>query len=246
MSASPPASNDALLEQRLATKVFGIPELAETILLNLPMKDLLFAQLICKDIKNLIDSSKPIQRALFFLPGEAKSAHFESKHMSAPFNCLHEGEDHGFPSEGGVNVNPLLCRYRFAKPRSYEPGWHEFKVHQRALDAICSAAWRAERDGSFQVVPSCAKMYLTQPPIALSVDSAVAYDEVELVPHLVSLRSRPLGSLVDPLLLHGKPLPGIQMAMAGIPTIDGDSRVIQLCSEFNHIWLWFRESCEKS
>ncbi|KAI7479385.1 hypothetical protein KC351_g7579 [Hortaea werneckii] len=239
MSTSPSTSNDALLGQRLATKVFGIPELAETILLSLPMKDLLFAQLICKDIKNLIDSSTPIQRALFFLPGEAKSAHFESKHMSAPFDWLHKGKDRGFPSEGGVNVNPLLCRYRYLKPRYHEPSWHEFKVHQRALDAICSAARRAERDGGIQVVPSCAKMYLTQPPIAISVDSAVAYDEVELVPHLVSLRSRPLGSLVDRLLLHGKPPPRI--LMASISTIGNDSRVIQLCTEFNHIWLWFRE-----
>ena len=150
MSTSPPTNNDALLGQNLATKVLGIPELAETILLNLPMKDLLFAQLICKDIKNLIDSSKPIQGALFFLPGEAKSAHFDSKHMSAPFNWLHEGEDRGFPSEGGVFVNPLLCRYRYLKPRYYEPSWHEFKVHQRALDAICSAARRAERDDSIK------------------------------------------------------------------------------------------------
>ncbi|GAB1729949.1 hypothetical protein NU195Hw_g4428t1 [Hortaea werneckii] len=224
MSTSPPTNNDALLGQNLATKVLGIPELAETILLNLPMKDLLFAQLICKDIKNLIDSSKPIQGALFFLPGEAKSAHFDSKHMSAPFNWLHEGEDRGFPSEGGVFVNPLLCRYRYLKPRYYEPSWHEFKVHQRALDAICSAARRAERDDS--------------------IKSSLMYDEVELVPHLVSLRCRPLGSLVDRLLLHGKPPPRI--LMASIPTIDEDSRVIQLCSEFNHIWLWFREFCEKS
>ncbi|KAI7180869.1 hypothetical protein KC316_g1801 [Hortaea werneckii] len=116
MSTSPPASDDALSGGRLATKVFGIPELAEMILLNLPMKDLLFAQLICKDIENVIDSSKSIQRALFFLPGQATSAHFESKHISAPFNWLHEGKDGGFPLEGGVNVNPVLCRYRYAKP----------------------------------------------------------------------------------------------------------------------------------
>ncbi|KAI6826198.1 hypothetical protein KC367_g6750 [Hortaea werneckii] len=243
MSTSPPPSNDALLEGRLATKVFGIPELAEAILLKLPMKDLLFAQLICKDIKNLIDGSTRIQRALFLLPGEATSAHFESKHESAPFNWLHKGKDRGFPSEGGVNVNPLICRYRYSKPWSYEPGWHEFKVYQRALDVICSMAMRAQRDDSIQVVPSCAKMYLTQPPISVSVDSAVAYDEVELIPHVISLRGRPLGSLVDRLLLHGKQPPRI--LMASIPTIDNRSRIIQLCSEFDHIWLWFRKFCEK-
>ncbi|KAI7509240.1 hypothetical protein KC347_g5410 [Hortaea werneckii] len=240
MSTSPTASNDVLLEGHLATKVFGIPELAEAILLNLPMKDLLFAQLICKDIKNLIDGSTRIQRALFFLPGEATSAHFGSKHMSAPFNWLHEGKDLGFPSEGGVNVNPLICRYHYSKPRSYEPGWHEFKMRQRALDTICSMATRAERDDSVQVVPSCAKMYLTQPPIAIGVDSAVAYGEVELIPHVISLRGRPLGSLVNRLLLHGKQPPRI--LMASIPTIDDRSRIIQLCSEFNHISLWFQKS----
>ncbi|KAI7183706.1 hypothetical protein KC363_g8101 [Hortaea werneckii] len=238
MSTSPPASNDVLLEGRLATKVFGIPELAEAILLNLPMKDLLFAQLICKDIKDLIDGSTRIQRALFFLPGEATSANFESKHMSAPFNWLHEGKDLGFPSEGGVNVNPLICCYHYLKPRSYEPGWHEFKVRQRALDAICSIM-RAQLDDSIQVVPSCAKMYLTQPPITVCVDSAVAYDEVKLSPHVISLRGRPLGSLVNRLLLHGKQPPRI--LMASIPIIGDRSRIIQLCSEFNYMWLGFQK-----
>ncbi|GAB1740981.1 hypothetical protein NU219Hw_g6235t1 [Hortaea werneckii] len=240
MNTSPPARDDALSGGRLGTKVFGIPELAEMILLNLPMKDLLFAQLVCKDIKNLIDSSTPIQRALFFLPGEATSAHFESKHMSTPFNWLHAGKDGGFPSEGGVNVNPLLCRYRYAKPRSDESGWYEFKVHQRALDA-CSVARGAERGDDVQVVPSCAKMYFTQPPIAIGVDGASAHDEVELIPHVVILRGRPLGALVDRLLLRHKRPPRI--LMASIPSIDDDSRVIELCSVFNHIW--FSQICEK-
>lgn len=243
MSASPPASDDALLGEGLATEVFGIPELAEMILLNLPMKDLLFAQLICRDIKNLIDSSTPIQRALFFLPGQATSAHFESKHMSAPFNWLHEAKDGGFPSEGGVNVNPLLCRYRYAKPRYYEPGWYEFKVHQRALDAICSVARESERGDNTQVVPSCAKMYLTQPPIAISVDSAVACDEVKLTPLLVGLRGRPFGALVDRLLLllHDKRPPRILMASISTIVDDHRARVFQLCSEFNHVWRWFSD-----
>ncbi|KAI7356343.1 hypothetical protein KC320_g2350 [Hortaea werneckii] len=235
MSSSPPTSNDALLGQRLASKVFGIPELAETILLNLSMKDLLFAQLICKDIKNLIDISKPIQRALLFLPGEAKSAHFESKHMSAPFNWLHDGEDRGFPSQGGVNVNPLLCRYRWAEPWYHDSDWYELKFSHRAVEAICRVANRPDRGGSIQVVPSCAKMYLTQPPIVVSVDSTVAYGEGELVPHVVILlRGRPFGVLMENLLLQGKP--PLRNVMANLPSIDDDSRLRRLCLEFIRIW----------
>ncbi|KAI6829014.1 hypothetical protein KC327_g7125 [Hortaea werneckii] len=243
MSTSPPASNDALLEGRLATKVFGIPELAEAILLNLPIKDLLFAQLICKDIKNLIDGSTRIQRALFLLPGKATSAHFESKHESAPFNWLHEGKDRGFPSEGGVNVNPLLCHYRYVKPSSDPNDWYEFKFSHRALDTICSVAERAERD-SIHVVPSCAKMYLTQPPIATSVDLVVSSDEVEvnLILHAVISRGSPFGASLEGFRLQGKR--PRRILMANLPSIGDDSRVREIGLSFRHVWMWFRKFCE--
>ncbi|KAK5124492.1 hypothetical protein LTR85_001709 [Meristemomyces frigidus] len=50
------------------TKVFGIFELFEKIALQLPLKDLLFAQGVCKTWNNNIHGSRPLQKAMFFEP----------------------------------------------------------------------------------------------------------------------------------------------------------------------------------
>lgn len=53
----------------MATKpreVFAIPELLETILLELPAKDLLLAQRVNTTFRDAINNSIKIQRALFF------------------------------------------------------------------------------------------------------------------------------------------------------------------------------------
>lgn len=48
--------------------VFATVELHESILHNLPTKDLLFAQLVSKQWKAAIDKSPKLQRALFLQP----------------------------------------------------------------------------------------------------------------------------------------------------------------------------------
>ena len=56
-----------------STRVAHIYELLELILLELPVRDLLFAQLVCRSFKATIDQSEPIQERLFFRP-QIKSA----------------------------------------------------------------------------------------------------------------------------------------------------------------------------
>ncbi|KAI6861191.1 hypothetical protein KC323_g5958 [Hortaea werneckii] len=51
-----------------AERFFSTPELLETMLLMLPMQDLLLAQRVCLRFKATIDGSVKICRALFFLP----------------------------------------------------------------------------------------------------------------------------------------------------------------------------------
>ena len=51
-----------------SSAVFDTPELLEAFLLSLPMKDLLFAQAVCRQWKAAIDNSPNLQRALFFRP----------------------------------------------------------------------------------------------------------------------------------------------------------------------------------
>jgi hypothetical protein len=60
-------------------KVFGVFELLEAILLNLPIKDLLFAQKISKNFNQVIKSSTPLQKALFFQPGNLEDAAVDAK-----------------------------------------------------------------------------------------------------------------------------------------------------------------------
>ena len=51
-----------------ASQVFATTELLEGILLDLPMKDLLFVQGECTGWKAVIDASPKLQQALFFPP----------------------------------------------------------------------------------------------------------------------------------------------------------------------------------
>ena len=50
------------------TKVLGTNELLEMILLKLPLRDVLLAQLVCKTWRADITASIDLQRALFFEP----------------------------------------------------------------------------------------------------------------------------------------------------------------------------------
>ncbi|KAK5736213.1 hypothetical protein LTR17_007553 [Elasticomyces elasticus] len=59
-----------------AQQVLGLPELVEIVLLGLPTRDLLLAQRVCKTFKDVIDRSKNIQKALFFLPGTADDVNY--------------------------------------------------------------------------------------------------------------------------------------------------------------------------
>ncbi|KAK4898597.1 hypothetical protein LTR27_003769 [Elasticomyces elasticus] len=60
-----------------AHQVFHITELLQSILLDLPMQDLLLAQRVCSTWKEVIDGSQAIQRTLFFIPGSTTDINYE-------------------------------------------------------------------------------------------------------------------------------------------------------------------------
>lgn len=88
----------------MASKVVAVTELLESILVELPMKDLLFAQKICKHWKAVIDTSDKLQKALFLKPGTA---------TDAPPDAFGFSNESGRVSKvgGSIVVNPLLCPY---------------------------------------------------------------------------------------------------------------------------------------
>jgi len=74
-----------------AQRTFDVPELLEHVLLQLPIKDLLFAQKVCKHWKQTIEASPRAQQALFFRPTLLS-------------------DDHGKLERGDIKVNPLISR----------------------------------------------------------------------------------------------------------------------------------------
>ncbi|KAK6417935.1 hypothetical protein LTR81_008825 [Elasticomyces elasticus] len=86
-----------------ATQVLGLPELVEIILLGLPTRDLLFAQKVCKTFKDVIDRSKSIQKALFFLPGTADDVNFNPQD-------IHQYDRLGEAPQKTVVSNSLLFK----------------------------------------------------------------------------------------------------------------------------------------
>ncbi|KAK5138015.1 hypothetical protein LTR08_005812 [Meristemomyces frigidus] len=65
MSASS-NSSDETKEPAACAQVQATTELMEMILLRLPMKELLFAQAVCRFWKTVIEGSAKLQQALFF------------------------------------------------------------------------------------------------------------------------------------------------------------------------------------
>lgn len=63
--------------QTNALKVFGVVELFENIALRLPLRDLLFAQAVCKTWYDIIQVSRPLQKAFFFEPASSGVAVFQ-------------------------------------------------------------------------------------------------------------------------------------------------------------------------
>ncbi|KAK4894470.1 mitochondrial 2-methylisocitrate lyase [Elasticomyces elasticus] len=56
-------------------------KLVEIVLLGLPTRDLLLAERVCKTFKGVMDRSKNIQKALFFLPGTADDVNFSTQDL---------------------------------------------------------------------------------------------------------------------------------------------------------------------
>ncbi|KAK4963628.1 hypothetical protein LTR10_001257 [Elasticomyces elasticus] len=135
-----------------ATQVLGLPELVEIILLGLPTRDLLFAQKVCKTFKGVIDRSKSIQKALFFLPGTADDVNFE------PENIHYKMRGQLVLSK--VVSNPLLFR---KNAYSYDVLYFEPK------------ALRSASQGS------AARMLLTQPPDVTTIYSYLNDKELDNV-----------------------------------------------------------------
>ncbi|KAK4894468.1 hypothetical protein LTR27_007354 [Elasticomyces elasticus] len=167
-----------------AQQVLDLPELLESILLSLPMRDLLLAQRVSKTFQQVIVSSPHVQRALFFAPGKA-----------ADVNLLLAQDMHNYL--GNCVANPLL--FRHTRPCR----WTRDLILR--LDA-------EQLHDSVEVQPSFMRMLLRQPPIPTEIiywavggdhDYQVKFrDGIPSERSLITLDGERLGDLVKrcPLL----------------------------------------------
>ncbi|KAI7298394.1 hypothetical protein KC315_g18061 [Hortaea werneckii] len=124
-------------------KVFTTVELLEAILLELPMKDILRAQQVCKHWKQVIAGSNAIKKALFMRPGTAAEAAVDSFRFSY---TKYDG------TTGNFAINPWVW-YKDDRIERHTQGIG-FSICKRTM------GWRTYSSG-------LAQMSITQPPLKL-------------------------------------------------------------------------------
>lgn len=140
-----------------------VVELLELILLNLPMRELLLSQRVCRRWKDVITGSQALQRALYFLPEpdvECHSPSFTGKPISSYFRPNRLLEDAFWnqfdippvSDESCIPHQKLRCYCSATvRLRTFAAEWHESMKYEEA-------SWR--------------RMLITQPPVcSVSVDS---------------------------------------------------------------------------
>ncbi|KAK5119263.1 hypothetical protein LTR85_007877 [Meristemomyces frigidus] len=135
-----------------AAEVFAIPELLESILLQLPAKDLLFAQSICASFRNAIANSIKIQRTLYPKPSPANP---EDASAAPRLNPLirHLLE----AAMTGIKLCEPGCAGRFIPDCS--DASEAYHIHVNTLDCDRpEQLWQELRPGSWQ------EMMIASPP----------------------------------------------------------------------------------
>ncbi|KAK5681487.1 hypothetical protein LTS10_006018 [Elasticomyces elasticus] len=166
------ASGDESLEATIPHTPLDIPELLENILMNLPLRDILFSQRVCRMWQESIKQSPNIQEVLFLRTtsdttitahlAQPPSARFREMHW-----CKHGG---GAPRELAIWTNECKMDYRpignplvgtYVLGNAWGP---KYRAFFRLSDGIRpqSLRWECLR----QDTPSMlGRMFLTYPPI---------------------------------------------------------------------------------
>ncbi|KAK0286428.1 hypothetical protein LTR35_004863 [Friedmanniomyces endolithicus] len=165
-----------------AAQVLHLPDLLEPILLQLPPRDLLFAQAVCRSWRHAIVSSISTRRTLFLAPGVAADVVEDAAvptvqhHTSSFVRSAHNLDFIPRVPPGEIAVNPLLfdCQTSNTK-RHHHPVFFDasYSGYQMAKAAMTA------KDHSDHA--SCLRMYLSQPPVGLEmhvkfkVDAPIPY-----------------------------------------------------------------------
>lgn len=142
-----------------AAKVRALPELLENILLQLPIRDLLFAQKVCKTFKQVMEESPSIQRALFFTPGGVGDV-YQTDGKETAEQAAHTE----YVRTKSIALNPLVVSdYIAYHYKSVGVLKGEYHFSEAALKARQNA--------------SCHRMWMSQPP--MNITAVFTLREVE-------------------------------------------------------------------
>ncbi|KXT18637.1 hypothetical protein AC579_9801 [Pseudocercospora musae] len=161
-TAAQPISMAAVPPDSAATKVFGVVELAEQILLELKTEDLFRAQRVCRQWKAVIGSSSPCRKALFLEPGSAEDVNVDDVHRFVMQWWQRDIEKFGgceelAACENGIMFNPLLVKTLAGHPgkiytlMAFNDSRYTSSLYPNLLN-VCEDA-------------SCGRMFLSQPPL---------------------------------------------------------------------------------
>ncbi|KAF2815173.1 uncharacterized protein BDZ99DRAFT_515919 [Mytilinidion resinicola] len=138
------------MEASAAKRVLGVTELLEFILLKLPIQNIFQAQRVCKQWKEAIDNSSPLQQAMWLTP----------RHPSSP-PAIYEEEEVTYAGWNGRVYDPpqvvkvITAKHLnpFLKPRSSEvedpPGFRRNQIRNPRAQDTSTIELRAIRPFEF-------------------------------------------------------------------------------------------------
>ncbi|KAF7192094.1 hypothetical protein HII31_06480 [Pseudocercospora fuligena] len=146
-----------------AQRLFAIPELAENVILRLPMKQIFVDQRVSTEWRDTIDSSPSIQQKLFLRSAQESPPYvvIDPKRRSIQ---LAAGECEGFPTRGDRRPPTQVRQAVVANPLFFMPGRERdvFRVVSSDDHGVLelSSAWVGARLDS-----SLARTFITMPPV---------------------------------------------------------------------------------
>ncbi|KAF7191916.1 hypothetical protein HII31_06726 [Pseudocercospora fuligena] len=178
--AAQPVQVAAISPNGAATKVFGVFELAEQILLELKTEDLFRAQRVCRQWRAVIESSSPCRKALFLEPGTAEDVHIDNvytpivKSWQSTFKLGQEltataSYQESADSENSIAFNPLLVRKLARDPGEILTKWSSLDPTRR--NCLHSNLLHVGENAS------CRKMFISQPPLPFMTISVEVANE---------------------------------------------------------------------
>lgn len=174
----------------MSQETFDTAELLEAILLELPMKDLLLSQKVCKQWKAMVDSSIRVQRKLFMAPAEASD-----------------------PSIPGDFIDPKDIVERLKSVRADKAFMKQLPKHGFKLNPLIVIGLGG--DGKYVYLSpshlptaktaSCRHMFISQPPlplrnwrVSIAIEEEVTLDEYDTT-------GRKLGEIVGKVKPYLRP-----------------------------------------